>query len=771
MKKGISVLLALSVLLSIVSCSTQPPAPTAVVDPSPAPAATLVPPAMETAAPAPTTAPGPTATETAPANGMMPYDEFQRGIWYGFVPAEIQTDLDQPVTFAQFGAMITNMLGLFDQDGAAKWQQTASLALKKTDVMKREDGMMMLFYAADALGLTALNDHPAGYWAVMNDKMGPDNWWKSMTYNYPYFPNFKESYPGGWQGQDFDYAAAAFFFSIGEQSPISGLSLLDYDPTSNSMRSKDPFTRTEAIRSAIRLYEALEFNRFIPVDQAIPFSITPETLALAFNMPVASSTSLPKWHGMTFANMGQNWRDSDDLLVVYWQQEIKDVAGLGFNFLRIPLDYSYLFADDQTSQVNNAALQNLDNLLTWAIVNNIHICLDLHTTPGLSTDANDTNDTLFGDPAQQEILVRFWTFIARRYAAVPSNALSFDLLNEPHMLNSKPLSDALYSKVMLKVIDAIRAETPDRLIFIDMLDFGATPVQGLVKSGVAQSIHFYIPGLGSVVDNQSEYNLKNNWPIYLINGLVNKKSGPLTMDGDFKAGTNVIFRLGGIHLDGTITVKADDAEIGSFPFGKEQVGENFCNNIMQAGTGGESHWYGGAGIKFTLPADAKKLTFELSGKAGWFFVDGLSIENGKATTLFYADGKAVTNGNARQNFHVDAAGAVTTDIPDTLMVMDETYFDKTLQKYADFSAKTGIQVMVQELGIYTPTANALSLKGLDTQLAEIQKYGYGWALWSNGFDFIAYIPSQKRADATFVPFGEHGWIDTEMLAMVQSHMQ
>lgn len=52
---------------------------------------------------------------------------------------------------------------------------------------------------------------------------------------------------------------------------------------------------------------------------------------------------------------------------------------------------------------------------------------------------------------------------------MPVNMLSFNLLNEPGMNGGDIVPDDLYGKVMIPAIDAIRAVTPDRLIFVDVL--------------------------------------------------------------------------------------------------------------------------------------------------------------------------------------------------------------------------------------------------------------------------------------------------------------
>ena len=61
---------------------------------------------------------------------------------------------------------------------------------------------------------------------------------------------------------------------------------------------------------------------------------------------------------------------------------------------------------------------------------------------------------------------------ARRYKGVPSSGLSFNLFNEPTDLTS-----ATYTAVVGKMLDAIRAGDPDRLVFCDGLSWGTKPLR------------------------------------------------------------------------------------------------------------------------------------------------------------------------------------------------------------------------------------------------------------------------------------------------------
>ena len=76
----------------------------------------------------------------------------------------------------------------------------------------------------------------------------------------------------------------------------------------------------------------------------------------------------------------------------YTEALVKDVANEGFNFVRVPLDTRIFYTsmsgepgeyfNGDSTQVNTKELKNVDELISWCIDNGIHVCFDVHTTPG-----------------------------------------------------------------------------------------------------------------------------------------------------------------------------------------------------------------------------------------------------------------------------------------------------------------------------------------------------------------------------------------------------
>ena len=189
----------------------------------------------------------------APATEPAPNDESAQAIEYGFVPAALQSDYDSTITYAEYCGMLRNMLKLCKEDLADKWDATAANALNDTAEMKRDDGMLATYYAANLLGMYTAN----GNWWDLNNLCG-ESWGDDVSWDYPAFPDYQQpclfnDIPGrvpGW-----DHMTGAYFFCMGQYSSGSGQPLFTCDKENRTMHCNEPFTRIDAILAAARLYE------------------------------------------------------------------------------------------------------------------------------------------------------------------------------------------------------------------------------------------------------------------------------------------------------------------------------------------------------------------------------------------------------------------------------------------------------------------------------------------------------------------------------------
>jgi endoglucanase len=118
----------------------------------------------------------------------------------------------------------------------------------------------------------------------------------------------------------------------------------------------------------------------------------------------------------------------------------------------------------------------------------VHVSLNFHRAPGYCVNPPKEPLDLWSDEGALDACAFHWKHFARRYKGISSAQVSFDLINEP-----STVSEATYARVVKRLVEAIRAEDPDRLIIADGLRWGREPVPALVELGVAQSTRGYEP--------------------------------------------------------------------------------------------------------------------------------------------------------------------------------------------------------------------------------------------------------------------------------------
>lgn len=169
------------------------------------------------------------------------------------------------------------------------------------------------------------------------------------------------------------------------------------------------------------------------------------------------------------------------------------ISDLGFDFVRLPLNYTFWIDYDDPFTINESKLDVVDQAVRWGEKYGIHVNIAFHRAPGFSV-AKDRVEPfdLWRDKEALEAFILHWTTFARRYKGIPSSKVSFNLVNEPAQVGP-----AEHAAVMRPTVAAIREIDPDRLIILDGLNYGNVPMPDLgdlAKDNVAQSCRAYIPG-------------------------------------------------------------------------------------------------------------------------------------------------------------------------------------------------------------------------------------------------------------------------------------
>jgi endoglucanase len=198
---------------------------------------------------------------------------------------------------------------------------------------------------------------------------------------------------------------------------------------------------------------------------------------------MASYSKLPRWRGFNLLEkftLGNN--------AAYREEDFDLMAGWGFDFARLPMDYRCWTAPDDPKTLKEETLKEIDRAVEMGRKRGIHVNLNFHRAPGYCVNPPAEPLDLWTQPEALELASYHWGHFAARYKDIPNSELSFDLLNEP-----PDIPAATYRKVVDGLIQAIRAADPDRLIIADGRRWGNTPVPELADLKVGQSTRGYQP--------------------------------------------------------------------------------------------------------------------------------------------------------------------------------------------------------------------------------------------------------------------------------------
>jgi len=197
-----------------------------------------------------------------------------------------------------------------------------------------------------------------------------------------------------------------------------------------------------------------------------------------------AQTVLPRWRGFNllemFTSKSERNFQEDDLL---W------MADCGFDFARLPMCYSLWIEDGEIYNLKESMLENVDRAVELGRKHGVHVSLNFHRAPGYSVSREREEPfDLWKDREALDAFCFHWQLFAKRYQGIPSDQLSFDLVNEPGLV---PRDE--HERVIRAAVTAIRTVDPERLIIIDGLRWGREPCPELTDLGLAQSCRAYDP--------------------------------------------------------------------------------------------------------------------------------------------------------------------------------------------------------------------------------------------------------------------------------------
>jgi hypothetical protein len=476
----------------------------------------------------------------------------------------------------------------------------------------------------------------------------------------------------------------------------------------------------------------------------------------------ATPEKLPRWRG--FNLLEKFYRTSEPK--PFLEEDFRLISKLGFNFVRLPMDYRIWIKDGDWEVFDEAALCQIDQAVAWGAKYGIHVSINFHRAPGYTVAQPAEKTSLWTDAKTQGVCATHWATFARRYRGVPSRRLSFNLMNEP--ANVAP---EVYVAVVRKLVEAIRGEDPDRLIIADGIQWGTVSVPELAALHIAQATRGYTPmeisHYKATWVNSASF-AEPQWPRLLPpNGTLlspHKPEGshPLVIDGPFKRATELRLRVLTVSTSALLLVEADGRQVFQKQF-RCSAGEGEWKKAEFKPAWQIYQNLFDRDYTATIPAGTRQVRVRVA-DGDWLEIGQIGLKPAVAgakeavLTLAQQWGKRP----APFRYVPGAAGGPFAG----LAMQDWAWLWKTcIEPWKETESK-GVGVMVGEWGAFNKTPHEVLLRWAEDCLRNWQQAGWGWAMWNFRGSFG--VLDSDRTDVRYEDFEGHK-LDRKLLDLLQRY--
>ncbi len=447
----------------------------------------------------------------------------------------------------------------------------------------------------------------------------------------------------------------------------------------------------------------------------------------------------------------------------YTEEEFIILQDLGFNFVRLPLDYRTYTQPGNWDVILEDQVAEIDKAIEWGKKYGVHVCINLHRAPGYcvnpSTLPAGQNLDLWTNATAQAAFVNHWAYFANRYKDVPYNELSFNLVNEPG-----DMDENTYVNVMQKAIDKIQSINPDRVIFVDGLNYGRGIIMSLKNTkNIIQAIHVYDPFTlthykADWVQGSETWPLPV-WPMTDISQYLYGPNKPeyyssLILEGEFLKDAKITINVQQVSVQSTLQIKLNDNEIfkKAFVCGADP-GEDWTQIVL-------TQWgyqnISGKDYSVVLPSDGSRLT--ITNIAGdWMTLNKITINSGTGDVVIIPAN--TTWGSKQDTYKITSEGKITDVNGNPVIPLSN------LTNSLKIAKSENIPVMIQEFGVYNKTPHNVTLAYLSDVVSVFKKNKVGYAMW-NLIGTMGNINSE-RTDCVYELYrGKQ--LDREMTTIMQS---
>ncbi len=481
-------------------------------------------------------------------------------------------------------------------------------------------------------------------------------------------------------------------------------------------------------------------------------------------LPKATPSHLPRWRGFNLTEKFQrDWNNGPFL-----ESDFQWIRELGFNFVRLPMDYRVWIQGNDWTKFNEPVLKEIDQAVAWAGQYGIHVAINFHRAPGYTVAKPPERLSLWKDDEAQQACATHWAMFARRYRGIGNERLSFNLFNEP-----AGVDEDVYVEVVKKIVAAIRHEDPDRLIISDGLEYGRRPAMALAKLNLAQATRGYTPM--DVSHHQASWagGTKDDpvpaWPRPRANGMLysptkNEMSPeaqePLVLEGPFRQETALRLRVQTVSSRANLVVRGNDKEHWTKEFVCGPGEGEWKQSVFLSQWNTYQNIYD-RDYSVQIPAGTRRVEIALTG-GDWLRLSQLGLKRPDAAEDVLDLQREWGQRPAQARYAPESEdGPILCDS----MENRQWLWDTMVVPWQE-AEQAGIGVVVGEFGCYNKTPHNVALRWLDDNLANWEKAGWGWALWNFRGSFG--ILDSDRKDVQYEDFHGHK-LDRQMLELLQRY--
>ena len=327
------------------------------------------------------------------------------------------------------------------------------------------------------------------------------------------------------------------------------------------------------------------------------------------------------------------------------------------------------------------------------------------------------------------------------------------------------MDEASYVNVMKKAIDKIHEINPNRIIFVDGLDWSTHLIMSLKNArNIIQAIHMYDPfKLTHYKANWADGS--DTWPVpvwpitnisnYLYGSWKSDLQSSLIFEGAFSEDDTITINVHQVSLEATLQIKLDDTEIYSKKFvcGPDLGDEWTEINLTEWGYQN----YSKKDYSIILPSGGSKLT--ISNTVGdWMTMNKITISTANYKNEIIPGNTAW--GSKQDSYKITSDGEITNTDGSPVIALED------LKETLETARSQQIPIMVQEFGVYNKTPHQVTLDYLSDVVDMFNDYNVGYALWNLIGDFG--ILDTDRSDCNYTLYNNRQ-LDQEMLDLLKGN--